>query len=91
MCWLAEAIKKNAPRASSPRMTNERYAEIHDLINRGIFRGMLRIELLDGANMITARCVLVMKESEDKEERYMARYVSGELSEYHEKRPCPWN
>ena len=58
-------------------MTEARYAEIRDLINRGTFRSVLRAELPDGANLITARYVLAIKSDEDKEERYKERYVSG--------------
>ena len=42
-------------------MIEDKYAEIHDLINRGIFRTILGIELLHGANVIAARYALAIK------------------------------
>ena len=58
-------------------MTAAKYSEIRDLIKRGRFQAVLRTELPDSANMITARYLLAIKSSEDKEERYKARYAAG--------------
>ena len=58
-------------------MIGANYAEIRDLINRGIFRAVLRTELPDGANLIVARFFLAIKSDEDKEERYKERYIFG--------------
>ena len=61
-------------------MMEIKYAEIRDLVNRDTFRAVLRTELLDGANLITARNVLTTKSDEDKGEQYKARYVAvGQL------------
>ena len=43
----------------------------------GTFLAALRAVLPDGATLITARYVFVIKSGEDKEERYKARYVAG--------------
>ena len=51
-------------------MKEDKLAEIRDLINRGCFRIILRVEVPDGANRITARYELAIKQSEDKEDRY---------------------
>ena len=61
----------------SQKMIETKYAEIRDLFNRSTFRTVLRIELPDGAYLITARCVLAIKLDEDKEERYKEKYVAG--------------
>ena len=58
-------------------MIEAKYAEIRDLINRGTFRAILRIELPNGANPITERYFLAIKSEEDKEERNKERYVVG--------------
>ena len=49
-------------------MIEAKYAEIRDLINTGTFRAVLRTELLDSANLTTARHFLAIKSDEDKEE-----------------------
>ena len=50
---------------------------MRDLINRGTFRAVLRTEMPDGANLITARYVPAIKSDEDEEERYKERCVTG--------------
>ena len=54
-----------------------KYAEIRDLDNRGTFRAVLKAELPDSVNVITARYVFAIKTDEDKEEWYKARYLAG--------------
>ena len=75
-CWLTKIIKPNIPRENHPKMIEAKFAEISDLINRGTFRAILRIEVPDGANMITARKVFSTKSDQDKK-RYKASYVAG--------------
>ena len=58
-------------------MIEAKFAKIQDLVTRGTFRTVLRTELLDGANMITARYIIAKKSDENKEERYKAIYVAG--------------
>ena len=78
--WLTEIIKPNDPRANFTKIIEAKYSEIRDLINRGNFLAVLRTELPDGTNLITAGYVLAIKSDEDKEERYKRRYVaSGNL------------
>ena len=62
---FSEIIKPNDPTAIFPKMTEAKYAERRDLVNRGTFRAMIRKELPDGTNLITARYVLVIKSDED--------------------------
>ena len=57
-------------------MIEAKYAEIRDIVNRGIFRAVLRAELPYGANLITERYMLSIKSDEDKEDRCKAEYVS---------------
>ena len=58
-------------------MIKAKYSEIRILVNRGPFRAVIRIELPDRENMITARYILAIKSSEDKEEIRKARYVAA--------------
>ena len=60
-------------------MIEAKYAEIRDLVNRGIFRAALRTEIPDSANLITARYILAIESDEDKEERYKARQVPVDI------------
>ena len=69
--------KAKLSQSKLPKMIEAKYAKIHNLISRGTFRAVLRTELPNGANMITARYVLLIKSNEDKEERYKARYIAG--------------
>ena len=43
--------------------------EIRDLVSRGKFKAVIRTELPDSANMITARYVMATKSKEDKVDR----------------------
>ena len=45
--------------------------------NRGTFKVILREELPDGANALTARFVLAIKSNADGQVKYKARYVIG--------------
>ena len=74
---LTEIIKPNDPIANCPKTIEAKYAEIRDLVNKDAFRAVLRTQLPDGENLITARYVFAIKSDEDKEERYKARYVAG--------------
>ena len=74
---LTEIFKTNDPRANFSRMIESKYVEIRFLVYKNKFRAMLRTELPDGANLITAIYVHAIKSDKDKEERYKARYVSG--------------
>ena len=47
-------------------MIVSRYAGIRDMINRGIFRALLRIEQPDSAHMRTVRHMIAIKSNQDK-------------------------
>ena len=57
-------------------MMKAKQSEIRDIINRGSFRAVLRTELLNVVNMITARYVLAIESEEDKEDRTKSKYVA---------------
>ena len=90
LCWLTEVIKQKNPRANCPKMMDAKYAKIRDLINRGTFRAVLRIELHECENMITTRYVLRIKSNEDKEERYKAIYVASGTPRHNERLLSTW-
>ena len=71
--WITKLLNQNDPKANDTKMIETKYVEIHDLTNKSTFRAALRTELLDSANMITARYALQIKSGEDKEERYNTR------------------
>ena len=58
-------------------MIEAKYAQIRNPISRVMFQAVLRTGLPDGSNTITARCVLAIKSSGDKEERYKEKYEAG--------------
>ena len=60
-------------------MIESKYAEIRDLVNKRIFRAVLRAELLYCANLITTKYFFSLKSDEGKEEQYGERYVPGGL------------
>ena len=65
-CWFTEIIKPNDPRENCPKIMETKYAKKRDLINTDSFRAVLRTELPDGANLITARYVLAINFDEKK-------------------------
>ena len=50
-------------------MIEAKYVGIWNLVNRGIFWAVLRTELPEGANLITAIYVFAIKSDENKKER----------------------
>ena len=52
---LTKVIDDNNTRSESPEMCRAIYDEVQDLIRRGAFKVILRCELPDGANSLTAR------------------------------------
>ena len=74
---MTEVIKDNDPRAKSPEMKSAISSEVRDLLKRGTFKVLLKEELPDGANALTARFVLAIKSNADGKIKYKARYVIG--------------
>ena len=74
---LTEVITKDDPRANSEEMLKAKLDEVSDLLRRGTFKVILKGELPDGANALTARFVLAIKSSIDDKIKYKARYVVG--------------
>ena len=52
-------------------------SEVGDLLGRGTFKVILKEDLPDGANALTARFALAIKSNADEEIKYKARYVIG--------------
>ena len=74
---LTEVVRADYERASSPKMQKAILAEVRDLLRRGTFKVVLKEELPDGANALTARFVLAIKSTVDGKVKYKARYVMG--------------
>ena len=74
---LTEVIPKDDPRANSEEMLKAKLDEVSDQLRRGTFKVILKSELPDGANALTARFVLAIKSSTDDKIKYKARYVVG--------------
>ena len=51
--------------------------EIRDLVRRGTFKVVMRAEIPQNANVLTARFVLAIKHKITREVRFKARYVVG--------------
>ena len=75
--YLTEVVGKHDPRASSPEMKDAISNEVRDLLRRGTFKVILKEELSDGANALTARFVLAIKSNADGQIKHKARYVIG--------------
>ena len=74
---LTDVLEPSDPRTHSSEMLNEIHNEIRDLIKRGTFKMLMREELPDGANALTARFVLAIKSTTDGQVKYKARHVIG--------------
>ena len=72
-----EIIEPGDPRASSSEMRKAILSEVRDLLKRETFKVVLKEELPDGANTLTARFVLGIKSNADGQIKYKARYVIG--------------
>ena len=62
---LTEIVGKHDPKADSPEMKNAISSEVRDLLRRGTFKVILKEELPDGANALTARFVLAIISNAD--------------------------
>lgn len=74
---LTEFLTSNDPRASSPRMTEAKGAEIKGLLERGTFKAILRKEIPPNRNVLPGRFVIGLKSTEDGKEKFKARYIIG--------------
>ena len=72
-----EIVSSDDPRAKSPEMRRAVMNEVRDLLKQGTFKVMLKEELPDGANALTARFVLAIKSNADSAIKFKARYVIG--------------
>lgn len=75
---VTEVIDKDEPRASSTKINHTIGEEVKDLLQRGTFKFILKEELPDGANVLTARFVFEIKSNADSKLKYKARYVIGD-------------
>ena len=74
---IIELIDKNDPSANLDEMQQSKLRKARDLLRRGTFKMILKSELPDGANALTARFVLAIKSSVDGRINYKASYVVG--------------
>lgn len=75
--FLSEKLDRNDPRASSPKMSVAKKAEIKNLIDRGTFKTILREDITKDGNVLPGRFVLNIKSTEDGKEIYKAPYFVG--------------
>ncbi len=70
-------MEKNDPRANIPEMHEAIKCEVRELLQRSTFKVVVKEELPDGANALTARFVLEIKSNSVGKIKYKARYVVG--------------
>jgi Reverse transcriptase (RNA-dependent DNA polymerase) len=73
--YVTEVVTAKDPRSESPRMVAAKKKEVLALIKRGAFRVVMRDELEAGANILTGRFVLAVKDADTDREVWKARYV----------------
>eukprot|EP00171_Calliarthron_tuberculosum_P016379 IDg16379t1 len=73
--YVTEVIKKGDPRATSPEMRAAISKEIQGLINRGVFKIVLKQEISEDSNLMGGRFVLAIKDVGTDTERYKARFI----------------
>ena len=71
-----EIVQASDPPATGPRMFEAKYSESGDLICRGTFKVILKQEVPEGANVLTAQFVLAIKSTVDGEIKFKVRYVA---------------
>ena len=57
---LTDVVEKDEPRSNSPEMQSAFSIEVRDLLRQGAIKVILKEELPDGANELTARFILVI-------------------------------
>ena len=72
---LTEVIQSDDPNAKDPRMAKAIQDEVKDLPRRGTFKVILKKEILEDANILTARYVLAIKSTIDGKVKFKARYI----------------
>ncbi len=78
---MTKVVNENDPRAETPEMREAIQIEVRDQLHRETFKVIIREELPNGANALTARFVLAIKSNSDSEIKYKARYVIGGYSD----------
>ena len=79
---MIEVIGKNDPRASSTEMRNSINEGVHEIFSRKTSKFILKEELPEGANPLSARFVLAIKSKADGQVKYKARCVIGGHPDY---------
>lgn len=69
---VVEIIKKRDPRAKSSRMKEAIRKEIAGLLERGVFKVIMKEDIPKNANVMGGRSVICIKETGTQEERYKA-------------------
>jgi hypothetical protein len=74
---VTETIQPDDPRARDPKMLAAKRKEIEGLLNRGTFRIVLRSDIPQHANKLSARYVLAIKDPNTDREVWKARLILG--------------
>ena len=74
---LAEVIQSSDPRTRDLRMAKAIQEEVRDILRCGTFKVIIKEEILDGSNVLTARYVLAIKSKLNEQIKFKARYVIG--------------
>ena len=72
---VTEILEKAAPRAHSPEMRKAIMSEVSDLVRRNALQVMLKQDLPDDSNAVTARFVLAIKLYAEGNTKCKERYV----------------
>jgi hypothetical protein len=72
---ISETIKKNDPRYSSPGVQEAMRREIEGIVDKGTWEATVGSEVPTGANVLSCRFVVTIKDVGTDQEIYKARYV----------------
>lgn len=73
--YLTEVLKPGDHRATHPKFDEARQKEIHGLIERGVFKLILKEEVPPKANILGTRMILAIKNKNTDQELFKARLV----------------
>lgn len=74
---VTQVVDKDEPRISSTELKKVIMAEVRDILERDTFKVILKEEIADGPNALTARYVLAIKSNAVEKFKYKARYATG--------------
>ena len=77
---VTDVISPNDPRADDPKMMTAKRKEVQGLLERGTFNVLLRSNIPRGANKLSGKYVLTIKDSGTDMEIWRARHAFQVLS-----------